>query len=103
MQSIIVKDGQTPLDVALQYCGELSVIFDIAEGNGTDDITKDLLPGQMLKVPNVVDSTVSGFFKLIYNTPVCALSEDDIEQAGEGGVSDKGVGFWKIGSTFKVL
>lgn len=50
MRSILISDGQTLLDIALQECGAVEAVFDLADANGLH-ITDALAPGQVLTVP----------------------------------------------------
>jgi hypothetical protein len=50
MNSTIVSDGQSLLDVALQELGDVAAAFDLADANELA-ITSALTPGQMLQVP----------------------------------------------------
>lgn len=49
--SIKVLQAQSLADIALQYCGTLQALFDIAVLNGLS-ITQELEPGQELELPD---------------------------------------------------
>jgi hypothetical protein len=50
MNSTLITDGQSLLDVALQELGSVETLFDLADANGLA-ITDELAAGQVLAVP----------------------------------------------------
>ena len=50
MKTVIVSDGQTMLDIALQECGAVAAAFDLADANNLR-ITDPLAAGLTLTVP----------------------------------------------------
>lgn len=52
MQTIQINEGQTLLDIAIQYCGDADKANDIALLNGLD--IDDIVLGQSLKVPDLL-------------------------------------------------
>jgi len=97
MQSIPVSEGQTLLDIALQGCGDLTRVFDIAGLNNLD-VTSDLLIGSRLLAPEpLVDKTYFvELFAVPYNKPKSA-DNDVARTKGREGIS-----FWVIGDDFIV-
>jgi hypothetical protein len=57
-----VLSGQTILDIAIQSCGGIEAAFDLAMLNGLNP-TDDLIPGQELILPDVIDSDVQQYFQ----------------------------------------
>ncbi len=63
MSQMIVTEGQSLIDVAIQEYGSVEALFDLADANGLA-ITDLLTPGQVLAVPSsaaAVPSLVSYF------------------------------------------
>lgn len=57
-----VLSGQTILDIAIQSCGGIEAAFDLAMLNGLNP-TDDLVPGQELVLPDVVNSDIQEYFQ----------------------------------------
>lgn len=53
MRTVTVMAGQTLADVAIQECGALEAVWDIAEINGVST-TSELVDGDVLKLPDKV-------------------------------------------------
>jgi hypothetical protein len=53
-----VKTGETIGDICLNGCGSITAWNDILELNSFDDWTPDLMPGQELEIPSIVDSNI---------------------------------------------
>lgn len=63
MQTIQISEGQTLVDIAIEYCGDASLAIEIAILNGLD--VDDILIGQSLQLPDLeIDkkAIVTGFF-----------------------------------------
>ncbi len=86
--SIIVKQGQTLFDIALQYCGSADAAFEIARINNRN-ITDDPAPGDVLKLPHVRDKRVVKYFADYKLIPASAIIE-----------KKEGIGYWIIQSDF---
>jgi hypothetical protein len=100
MRTIQVSEGQTALDIALEYCGTLDVVFDIADLNGLESFTDLLTAGMLLKVPDVVDEFISGEFNEAYKKPV---SDDTFGWDGRPiNPDEEGIDFWEIETQFEV-
>jgi len=50
MKSVIVKDGQTLFDIAMQTLGIVDMVFELAQLNGLG-ITDELVSGQVIALP----------------------------------------------------
>lgn len=58
---IVVENGQTLMDLAIQYYGNASAIFDLANDNGLA-VTDELHPGTALVVRDEKPDTAIGIF-----------------------------------------
>ena len=97
MKTVIVKSGQTLLDIALQEKGSIEAIEEIAALNGLS-VTDELIAGAVLEIP------ASTWNKLVENycrdndvSPSTALSADNLEDMWKGGI-----GFMVIGVDFEI-
>ena len=63
MNSVIVRDGQSLLDICLQELGDVAAAFELADANGLA-ITDQLTPGQRLTLPasRLGRPEVAGYF-----------------------------------------
>jgi len=52
-----VLSGQTLFDIAIQSCGSIEAAFELAVLNGLN-LTDELVPGQELALPEVVNSGI---------------------------------------------
>lgn len=87
---IIVQPGQTLEDIAIQYGGDYSAVFDLVKANGLD-FSSDLTPGQMLVKPTVKNARV----KTVY------AAKGYVPAAGSEPVLD-GIDYWRIEYEFEV-
>lgn len=88
-----VKDSQTLIDIAVQTTGDIDGVFDLIQSNAINSLTDNLQPGLQLNFTKVINSKVADFFAstgIIIATKNIAYSEKS------------GIGFYKIGSTFKI-
>jgi hypothetical protein len=97
MPVIRVNEGQTLLDIALQGCGDLFQVFEIAGLNGID-ITSDLTVGSVQQVlePAVEKAYLVELFALPYRKPKSA--DNDVQRTK----GREGIGFWIIEDDFIV-
>lgn len=94
MQTIKAGEGQTLIDIAMQYMGNSKRAMELSALNELS-LTADLLPGQLIKVlsPAVEDKKkVDEFTKW----KLCPASGDQTV------IKPEGIGFWIIGIDFKV-
>ena len=97
MQIIKVGEGQTLIDIAMQYCGDALRVFDVADLNGLQ-ITDDLEPGSELKVPDAAiekRAVVIEFSRL-------SLFPASIEDIDPGDEQLEGIDYWAIDDDFIV-
>lgn len=62
MIKVVVKPNQTLVDLAIQYGGEATELYKIAKANNMN-CTDELIPGQTVIIPEVVNEKVTGYFK----------------------------------------
>lgn len=64
MKEITVISNQSLFDIAIQECGTVSAVLDIAMANNIS-ITQELIPGQKIKIPltDKVNKDVINYFK----------------------------------------
>lgn len=95
MASAKVEQGQCLMDVAVQYCGSATAIFEIAELNGIE-ITALLNAGDEVIIPAAYQAMV--------NYLVQKQARPAIGKGGNGGgtTDAKGIGWMRIGTTFMV-
>jgi hypothetical protein len=80
---MIVAEGQTLIDIAIQYLGSADAAYDLATLNGMS-ITDKLSPGQTLELPAVVDKDVVAYYA---NRGIVPATDTDVEVAA--GTFDK--------------
>jgi len=68
-----VLSGQTIFDIAIQSCGGIEAAFDLAMLNGLNP-TDDLVPGQELIIPGVVNSDIQQYYLNKNITPQTLLT-----------------------------
>lgn len=61
MRQIKVKNGQTILDIAVQYCGDVEAAFDIAAMNDIE-VTSQPETGTVLLIPEISNKRVVSYF-----------------------------------------
>lgn len=95
MQSIEAKNGQTPFDLAVMHCGSFEAAWSLAKQNGIS-VTSELIPGQEMKLPGVVDGSVVQYMQVGGYSPATQIKET-------GSVPvPSGIGYWTIGVDFIV-
>lgn len=94
---VVVEQGQSLRDIALQNCGDISALIDLAWMNDLS-ITDDISAGTVLQLPEVVNQDVVSYFKSKRENenliPATGNADDSIEL--------EGIGYWYIGLNFKV-
>lgn len=92
VRKAIVKTGQTLQDIAIQYCGNLGALSELATMNNLA-LTQEIAAGQELLLPAVVDKRVEVVFRAGGYFPAAGNNfNQDLE----------GVGFWGIEFDFIV-
>lgn len=69
-----VLDGQSLFDIAIQHCGDVQAVYDIAVLNNMS-ITDDVELGKYLIVPESFDKDISTYMKQKNITPKTAWHE----------------------------
>jgi len=93
MRNIKIGEGQCLADVAMQYCGDAEVMFEISALNGVG-ITEGLVPGTALFVPDYAIDKTNIFAAFRDNGLVPASIEFDTD-----GLLD-GIDYWIIEEDF---
>lgn len=92
---VTVKNNQTLADIALQECGDLMSIIDIAETNGLS-LTQDLRVGDSVDVSNR-DYRIKEYYDSLRHSPATALTDEENEK-----LKEEGIEFWTIEDDFIV-
>ena len=75
---MIVAEGQTLIDIAIQHLGSADAAYDLATLNGMS-ITDKLSPGQTLELPAVVDKDVVAYYA---NRGIVPATDTDVVVGG---------------------
>ncbi len=62
MTNVVIQNGQTLFDIALQYCGDISAAYDIAVINDIE-ITSNLVVGEEINIPDVINKNVVNYYQ----------------------------------------
>lgn len=74
MRTVIVLDGQSLLDIALQEYGDIAAILWIAQDNNLS-LTSDLAGGLALKIRDgVLRQEIVGYYKRLNYSPITGLA-----------------------------
>lgn len=95
MHSIKVSEGQTLLDIAVEYSGDINAAYTIADLN-LKGITDDLVVGESLMVPDV-DVTKAGIVEMFAQPSRKPASAEDLTTSD---VIGEGLEFWIIEEDF---
>ena len=91
MPKIMVKHGQSLLDIAVKYYGTAEGAFDIVKRNSLNGITDFVYPGEEIEVAdNPLNRPMTQF--LSPHTPA-TLTPD---------IQPQGIGYWQIAKNFIV-
>jgi hypothetical protein len=95
MQTIKAGEGQTLIDIAMQYCGDADkVAMQLSELNSIS-LTADLQPGDAIIIPAVLIENKK-------NVEEFASKELEPASNDDNEVKPEGIGYWKINLDFKV-
>jgi hypothetical protein len=98
-RSITVSEGQSFIDIAIQYMGDATKAFDIAALNGYAGITDVPLIGTLLNIPDADISSLS-----IVNTfAATGVIPASVTDYSDNANSEEGIGFWEIEGDFEVV
>lgn len=95
MRSIKVSEGQTLLDIAVEYCGDFNAVYAIADLN-LKGITDDLVIGEVLIVPDA-DVTKADIVSMFMQPSLKPASAEDAELSE---VAAEGLEYWAIEEDF---
>ena len=97
MKTVIVKSGQTLLDIALQEKGSLEAVEEMAALNGLS-VTDELTAGMVLELPvSTCNKLFENFCKDNDVSPSTALTPENLHEIWRGGI-----GFMVIGVDFEI-
>ena len=97
MKIVIVKSGQSLLDIALQEKGSLEAIEEIAALNGLS-VTEELSAGMELELPaRSWNKLVEKYCKDNDVSPATSLTDDNLHDMWKGGI-----GFMVVGVDFEI-
>ncbi|MGM8362141.1 hypothetical protein ACSV4D_09525 [Flavobacterium sp. ARAG 55.4] len=94
-----VLHNQSLLDVAIQYNGFVTNVFELALKNGLS-VTETLIPGQSIEFPlsDLIDTELVDYFKGKNQMIATGFNGSDNEDI----IPQLGIGSMQIGSTFIV-
>lgn len=95
MREIIVKQGQSLADIAIQYYGNIEGLFDLADRNNISP-SGSVEPGSTLMLGDPIRKNLVLFFE---KEKVTVASNKDLPEPTTGGT---GIGYMIIGDTFIV-
>ncbi len=96
MDNVKVLDGQSLFDIALQRCGGIQAVFELADMNGLS-ITDQLEAGSEMEVPEATNREV-----LSYYTAKGIRPATDATTSAMDSLRDEGIDFWAIAVDFVV-
>lgn len=96
MRTVTVLNNQSLADLAIQECGTLEAVLELAIANGIS-VSDTLRPGQVLSIPEVDgNDDAARYYKANALKPASAVAEGfDIPRK-------EGIGYWAIETEFKV-
>lgn len=95
MEKVVVK--QSLLDIAIQCCGSVEAVFDIAVLNDLS-ITDELVVGKAIQCDTVADVNIANYYRNRNLKPATALSLDDKITL----TTNEGISYWAINDDFVV-
>ena len=79
MRSVIAKNGQTVIDIAIQYLGGIDAVFDILDANSSLALDLSIPVGTTVYIPDAaVNKAVAAYFERNAISPVSGLGEDQV-------------------------
>lgn len=97
MKTVIVKSGQTLLDIALQEKGSIEAVEEIATLNSLS-VTEELTAGTVLTLPaSIWNKLLESYCKNNDVSPATALTDDNLADMWQGGI-----GFMVVGVDFVI-
>lgn len=90
---VVVNEGQSLLDIAVQHAGAVEAVLIIAKSNGLS-VTSTVAAGSTVEVPAVINTGVVRYFA---GLPYAPATELEAGQELQGGI-----GYMIVGSTFKI-
>ena len=97
MKTVIVQNGQSIFDIAIQKCGVIDAAYDIAILNRIS-VTDILIGGTILQLPDVLNKDIVNTFLLGNIEPATAITPDQYNNTIRG----EGIEFWAVEIDFVV-
>lgn len=91
-----VLEDQSLFDLAVQACGSVESVFDVASLNGMA-ITDILIPGSAISVPDFRNLSVSEYYRLRRLRPATDITTENMDQ-----LRDEGIDYWALEVDFVV-
>ncbi len=96
MEKVKVISGQSLVDIAVQECGGIASLVDLAIANNIS-VSDDLEAGTELLINSLSDADVKRYYRERNINPATALTEEpEVEEQPQG------IGYWAIGVDFVV-
>jgi hypothetical protein len=86
-----ILDRQSLADIAIQYCGDASAAYAIAELNDIS-VTNELNAGDELILPDAINSNLVNYYSNNGIVPATMVTDDDMS-ADDGGLGYMALGF----------
>lgn len=87
MAQIVVLEGQSLFDIAIQECGSVEAVFEIAGLNGLA-ITDGLVPGSLINVTTGINKPVADYYARNKLKPATGDTTSSPTGGGGGGIDD---------------
>ena len=91
MAKIIVKHGQSLLDIAIKYYGSAEGVFDLVRRNRLNGITDFVCPGEEIEMADTP-----------LNRPVVQFLGPHTPATLTRDLQPQGIGYWQIAKNFEV-
>lgn len=93
---MIVLEGQSLIDVAIQCCGSAEAAYEIAVLNGLS-ITDDLAAGRELNIPTAVNATIVSYYTQKGIKPATGITTE-----AENALIGEGIEYWALEYDFVI-
>jgi hypothetical protein len=97
---VIVQQGQTIVDIAIQHCGKFEAIVDIVKANGIEDYTQNIAAGSYLQTPQPLadEQPLVAYLQNKNIVPSSNISEAQQQQQQQ----EQGINYWAIEEDFVI-
>jgi hypothetical protein len=94
--TITVLEGQSLFDIAVQACGSVEAVLDVASLNGMA-ITDILTPGSALSAPDSLNLSISEYYRLNKLRPATDITAENMDK-----LRNEGIDYWALEVDFVV-